>query len=83
MIIDKWFNTYRSIPISTMFSWKTDADLTNMEILSILSSSRAISKYLGFMNTNNKERSAVSALGNNTPWATLCAGPANEKRRYK
>ena len=55
-----------------------------MELVSRCSSSRTLSKYLGYITTNNKREvlSAVSALGNSTPGVIPCAGPANERRRY-
>ena len=66
-----------------MFSLITDANMINIEFASKWSSSRAISKYLSYINTKHKKRSALSALGNNTAGVSLCAGLASERRRYK
>ena len=53
-IIDKQVNTYHSMPMCPMFSSITDANLINMELVSKCSSSKTISKYLGYITTNNK-----------------------------
>ena len=45
----------------TMFSLITDADVINTVFVSKRSSSRAISKNLNYINTNNKKRYAVPA----------------------
>ena len=45
-----------------MFSLLTDATLINMELMSKYSSLRTISKYLGYMTTNNKREACFVSL---------------------
>ena len=78
-IIDKQFIIYHSIPMWSMFSLLTDANLINMESMSKYSSLRTISMYLSYLTTNNKREVCCVSLRQQHTRGHFVCGPSQRE----
>ena len=78
-IIDKQFIIDHSIPMCPMFSLLTDANLINMDLVSKYSSLRIISKYIGYITTNNKREVCCGSLRQQHTRSHSVCGPSQRE----